>query len=255
MLPSSSPTDFDVQALIWNGEKSVRDDFPGLRGSAGRRILNALFAEEWRIVHVASHGQFNPLDSSRSGVVIDSDVYITPNIVRQLPVVPELVFVNCCYLGQLADSRTGPRDPNRLAASVARELMRIGVRAVVAAGWAVDDEPAGDFACAFYAELLAGRLLGEAVHAARRRVHQAPSCFDDVGCLPVLWRSEFPPARGRPLRRSRAPERRRARRRRRRRPAPLRQRRRPAPVRQRGRARPARANSPRARRQDRPSYL
>ncbi|MET1003827.1 MAG: CHAT domain-containing protein, partial [Acidimicrobiia bacterium] len=162
---------FDVKGLIWNDNASIRDDFPNLRGNPGRRILNALFAEEWRVIHVASHGQFDADDSSRSGAVIDKDVFFTANVARQLPVVPELVFLNCCHLGKQDDSLVGPRNPNRLAASVARELMRIGVRAVVAAGWAVDDQPAADFARHFYAELLDGSLLGDAVHIARRRIH------------------------------------------------------------------------------------
>jgi tetratricopeptide (TPR) repeat protein len=134
--------------------------------------MNALFAQEWQIVHIAAHGQFDSDEPSRSGVVIGPDMFITANVVRQLPVVPELVFLNCCHLGHVAESPTAPQNPHRLAASVARELMRIGVRAVVAAGWAVDDDPAAEFACRFYDELLEGRLLGDAVHAARRRVRE-----------------------------------------------------------------------------------
>ena len=71
---------FDVKGLIWNDNASIRDDFPNLRGNPGRRILNALFAEEWRVIHVASHGQFDADDSSRSGAVIDKDVFFTANV-------------------------------------------------------------------------------------------------------------------------------------------------------------------------------
>ena len=162
-----------LRALVWdeNGE-SVRDDFDQLEGPPGRRVLNALFAQEWQIVHIAAHGQFDVDDASRSGVVIGPDMFITANVVRQLPVVPELVFLNCCHLGHVAENATAPQNPHRLAASVARELMRIGVRAVVAAGWAVDDDPAAAFAAAFYDELLQGKLLGDAVYAARRLVRE-----------------------------------------------------------------------------------
>ena len=162
-----------VRALVWDEEgEAVRDDFDQLEGPPGRRASNALFAQEWQIVHIAAHGQFASDDPSRSGVVIGPEMFITANVVRQLPVVPELVFLNCCHLGQVGENATAPQNPHRLAASVARELMRIGVRAVVAAGWAVDDDPAAEFACTFYHELLEGRLLGDAVFAARRLVRE-----------------------------------------------------------------------------------
>ena len=54
-----------------------------------------------------------------------------------MEVVPDLVFLNCCHLAKI-DAR--PVAYNRLAYSVARELIEIGVRCVVAAGWAVDDD-------------------------------------------------------------------------------------------------------------------
>ena len=193
-----------LRALVWDEDgESVRDDFDQLEGPPGRRVLNALFAQEWQIVHIAAHGQFACDDPSRSGVVIGPEMFITANVVRQLPVVPELVFLNCCHLGQVGENATAPQNPHRLAASVARELMRIGVRAVVAAGWAVDDDPAAEFACTFYHELLEGRLLGDAVFAgAPARPREAPP-LDDLVCLPVLRRSVVPTARGAEPRRSR----------------------------------------------------
>ena len=51
--------------------------------------------------------------------------------------------------------------------------MRSGVGAVVAAGWAVHDTAARDFARVFYERMLDGQTLGEAVRAARLEVfHQ-----------------------------------------------------------------------------------
>ena len=50
---------------------------------------------------------------------------------------------------------------SRLAASISEELIRIGVRAVVAAGWAVDDQAARLFATEFYNEMLSGIGSGD----------------------------------------------------------------------------------------------
>ncbi|MEO8071162.1 MAG: tetratricopeptide repeat-containing protein, partial [Acidobacteriota bacterium] len=92
---------------------------------------------------------------------------------RKMTQVPELVFLNCCFIGQ-----TGPEEPpkspadteyNRLAASVSRELIEMGVRGVVAAGWAVRDDAALVFAQAFYDEMLRGETFGRALQFARRR--------------------------------------------------------------------------------------
>src|SRR5690606_828403 len=57
-----------------------------------------------------------------------------------------------------------------LAANLGMQFIRMGVRAVVAAGWAVDDAAALAFAEAFYGRMLAGEAFGEAVRAAREEV-------------------------------------------------------------------------------------
>jgi tetratricopeptide (TPR) repeat protein len=89
--------------------------------------------------------------------------------------VPELVFINCCHLGYIeaGDTRTPlerneRNDFNRLAANVATEFIRMGVRAVIAAGWAVVDTAAETFATTFYRRMLQGEPFGKAVKAARR---------------------------------------------------------------------------------------
>jgi hypothetical protein len=193
-------TTFSVEPLIWDESRRQLDldasgeSTPARSGSTpqspGQQVLDVLFAKDWRIVHIASHGRFDADDSSKSGAVIDERITLTGNVVRQLPVVPELVFLNCCHLGQITEGRTQTNHPNRLAASVARELMRIGVRAVVVAGWAVDDAPAEMFADIFYRQLLAGELLGTAVRHGRQQLYEkftdsmtwaAYQCYGDPG--------------------------------------------------------------------------
>lgn len=83
--------------------------------------------------------------------------------------VPELVFLNCCHLGQMDLGSQG----NLLAASISRELIDIGVRCVIVAGWAVNDQYARRFSQVFYEQLLLHRRpFGDAVYAARRAVWQ-----------------------------------------------------------------------------------
>jgi hypothetical protein len=86
------------------------------------------------------------------------------------------VFVNCCHLAafspdQLLDSDQrkpgGPYDRTLFASGVAEELIKIGVRCVVAAGWAVEDNPARVFAERFYDALMRRESFINAVALAR----------------------------------------------------------------------------------------
>jgi hypothetical protein len=174
---------FSVTSLIWDAGAYEGGASPDLdrdaSANSGRAVINALFRDDYRIVHVAAHGTVGD-DPADSGAVIGGGMFLTANVVRQLAVVPDIVFLNCCHLAKVGF--------NRLAAGVARQLLNIGVQVVVAAGWAVDDRAAEAFAAAFYESLLAGRDFGDAVGEARTAAHDKPSltwgayqCYGDPG--------------------------------------------------------------------------
>jgi hypothetical protein len=132
-------------------------------------VLAWLYRQPYRVLHISAHGVFDQrhVDGRRrSGVVLSDGLLITAAEIGAMEIVPEFVFLNCCHLGQL-DALV--RDGNKLAASVARELIQIGVRCVVVAGWAVNDELARLFGETLYGALLRERLpFGEAVFKARQ---------------------------------------------------------------------------------------
>jgi CHAT domain/Lecithin:cholesterol acyltransferase len=161
-----------------------------------QEVVSALFARPYKLLHLAGHGVYRylPQDTRNceacgqalsdtlvlqqtgapvTGMVIGDGVFLTPAEVQQMRRVPDLVFINCCYLGLV--EAPGPGTPPigqqrafpRLAANVATEFIRMGVRAVVAAGWAVDDAGAATFSTVFYDEMLKGHAFGEAVKLAR----------------------------------------------------------------------------------------
>lgn len=148
-------------------------------GADAHEIVSKLYEHPWRIVHIAGHGEPLKRDAAgrivSGGVVLSDDTYLGPNEIESMRIVPELVFVNCCHLAQSeADARLNPQyDRSTFAASLAQQLIRIGVRAVIAAGWAVDDAAANTFAAAFYASLLRGEPLIDAVGAARKAAFDA----------------------------------------------------------------------------------
>lgn len=139
-------------------------------------VLAKLYAKPWRILHISAHGVFDLPHADgrrRSGVLLSDGLLITAAEIMAMETVPELVFLNCCHLGQVDSGEDGPGS-NKLAASVAREMIAIGVRCVVVAGWAVNDESARRFGEVFYEQLLLRRQpFGDAVYSARKAVWKA----------------------------------------------------------------------------------
>jgi tetratricopeptide (TPR) repeat protein len=138
-------------------------------------ILNALYANDYRILHLAGHGVYEFGDSGQkiTGMVLGQSTFLTPVEINQMRVVPDLVFINCCYLGRIDEKSTALwRHRSNLAANVATQLIRMGVRAVIAAGWAVNDQAAQTFATEFYHALFSGQPFGRAVQQARNVVYE-----------------------------------------------------------------------------------
>jgi len=109
-------------------------------------------------------------DTPISAMVIGPRQFLTYRNIEQMSQVPELVFINCCHLGKI-DQASEPgvgRQPST-AASFAQKFIEIGVRAVVAAGWPVDDAAACTFAETFYREFIGGATFGDAVRSARKQ--------------------------------------------------------------------------------------
>jgi hypothetical protein len=180
----------------FNAEKHIRP------GSA--EVVTALYARPYRVLHLAGHGVYEypvqhdagceacgqtlPDDASQrhrdagkrvTGMVLGDGVFLTPVEVMQMRAVPELVFINCCHLGRIepGDERSSAdrnerNDYNRIAANIATEFIRMGVQAVVAAGWMVDDAAASVFATTFYEAMLRGDGFGDAVKQARWQAYE-----------------------------------------------------------------------------------
>ena len=156
----------------------ISDD-ASVAGPDARTVINTLFERDWRVVHIAGHGALAAADGAPGGVVLSNGTFLGPGEIKSMRVVPDLVFVNCCHLGASSNESvlaTGMPSPSvydraLFASGVARELIDIGVRCVIAAGWAVDDGAAKIFARTFYGELLKGRRFIDAVALARREAY------------------------------------------------------------------------------------
>ena len=176
-----------------------------------RQVIDTLYERSWRIVHIAGHGEPVHEKGDRGGVVLSNNTFLGATEVRAMRVVPELVFVNCCHLAAssrrsvLREPKYGFYDRAAFASGVAQSLIETGVRAVVAAGWAVDDMAASAFATTFYDGLLRGERFIDAVAQARVKAFTfdgntwaAYQCYGDPD-----WRLR---PRPRPTGQNRAPD-------------------------------------------------
>lgn len=139
-----------------------------------KAVFSALHDRPWRVLHLAAHGVFAHLVGTEriSGLVLNNGLFFRAEEAQQLRYVPDLVFINCCHLGQTRGDVGEAVAFHRLAANLATQFIKMGARAVIAAGWAVDDAAARTFATAFYQRMLNGRLYGDAVLEARRETFQ-----------------------------------------------------------------------------------
>ena len=176
-LPGAVQEASAVAALLIknNFDAALRND------ASSNEIVRALFAKPYRILHLAGHGVYQfPIGEKdlktgaqklATGMVIGKNTLLTPVEVKQMRWVPDLVFINCCFSG-MSKEEDARRDRHRLAANISTQLIEMGVRAVVAAGWEVDDDAAELFATIFYQRMLEGDPFGIAVLKAREKVYK-----------------------------------------------------------------------------------
>ena len=202
-------------ALVIGDTESGHSELPGAQREAGQvaQILTAggyvvrarirhkdpvdaatlvtdLFAQDYKVLHLAGHGIYDSAYPKRSGMVLGDGIFLTAGEIQKLRAIPDLVFLNCCHLGHL-DRKLSVNAPHKLAASIAEELIKLGVRGIVAAGWAVDDAAATTFAAEFYTEMLAGQTFGTAVHTARQKTYEQHGMTNTWGAYQCYGNPDF----------------------------------------------------------------
>ena len=128
-------------------------------------VMSRLFGRDYRVLLIsgnAVHRHLLPDGRRVSGFVLSDGVFLTALELQQMRAMPELVFLNGCHAGRaIPGSDDGPPEDMVLA------LLKAGVQAVVAPGWAVDDDGAAEFSETFFAALAEGQRFEDAVAAAR----------------------------------------------------------------------------------------
>ena len=177
-LPGAAEEARKVNDIISNNEFNVT-----LKINKGfAENIEAIFEQEYKMIHLAGHGYFkegkedekcNTFIAPEGGMVIGKGIFLTTKEINQMSQVPEFVFVNCCFLGKVdGTAETMMQQHYKLAANLGVQLIEMGVKAVIAAGWAVDDNSALLFSETFYKEMFDGATFSDAVLKARSE------CFD-----------------------------------------------------------------------------
>lgn len=184
----------EAEQVIMELRKSQYDVQALIQPSASR-VLMSLFERRYRIMHFAGHGVVdfcaNGSATKRSGMVIGPDAILTAGEILKLRNVPELVFINCCHLGNMENDASTRERRAELASGLATAFIEMGVRAVVAAGWAIDDRAARTFAQSFYEGMLKGRTFGDAILRARAETHAVHPSSNTWGAYQAYGDPEF----------------------------------------------------------------
>jgi hypothetical protein len=169
----------DALAALLTG-RGIRFDRLENRTATRDRILAALGAGTYDVLHFAGHASFDPDNPGRSGLVCHGQEILRGEDLEGLGHLPALVFCNACEAARVRKRGVGkapaPRpSPHRAfglrrSASVAEAFLAGGVANFLGTHWPVGDEAAAIFSHGLYESLVNGAALGEAVLRARKLV-------------------------------------------------------------------------------------
>lgn len=147
----------------------------------GLEIISHLFNHEYKVLHIAGHGTVSD-NPNETGIILDNGTFISPSVLNNMSRLPEFVFINCCYSGTIEPGKEKLYQQRySFAANIGTQLIRMGVHAVVVAGWPVNDGAALLFAETFYTLFLNGDTFGNAVKMARQ------ACWNKYGESNNTW--------------------------------------------------------------------
>jgi hypothetical protein len=101
-------------------------------GADACQVTATLVSGDWRIVHIAGHGE-PPLkigpkpqrpgdppqkDGPPRGVVLSDGLFLGPQLIQKMRPVPELVFVNCCHLAARNEGQLLSEDESLLGQAI-----------------------------------------------------------------------------------------------------------------------------------------
>ena len=175
------------------GQVMLENKFEGpvLINAKAEDIIVNMFSKTYKVMHFAAHGIYEKIESDceeyiQAGIILGDGIVLEPGTINQLSAIPEFIFVNCCYSGTIGEGESKYTEYKpKLAANIGTQLIRMGVKAVVVTGWAVDDAAAHTFAKELYEGLFEGYEFGTAVQRARKKcflLHRHTNTWGEYQC-------------------------------------------------------------------------
>jgi hypothetical protein len=181
-LPGAAAEGSALQELL--REHDVALDVLQGRQATRKRVLAALSAGTFDVLHFAGHAFFDARQPADGGLVCAGKEVLRGVDLAGLGTLPALVFCNACEAARVrkrgtaaARGRTPARQlgARRSMTGIAEAFLSGGVANFLGTHWPVGDDAASVFSRQLYETLLQGGALGEAVLAARQRTAALPS--------------------------------------------------------------------------------
>ncbi|MEO7970159.1 MAG: CHAT domain-containing protein [bacterium] len=142
------------------------------------KILALLLNETFDIVHYSGHARYDEDKPNRSGWVFSPKVTLSAREIFRARQVPRVVFANACFSAVTnRGQESSVEQTNQKLAGLAEAFFARGVQNYIGTGWAVDDAAALEFAQVFYTQAMNGKLLGDALADARRKIFNLGSTW------------------------------------------------------------------------------
>jgi CHAT domain-containing protein/tetratricopeptide (TPR) repeat protein len=154
-LPFTRKEALDILELVNPGERLSALDFDASRATATKAALN-----QYRYVHIASHGLLNSLHPELSGIVLSmvdragkpQDGFLQTTDVYNLSLNADLVVLSAC------ETALGQEVRGEGLVGLARAFMYAGAPRVVASLWTVPDVSTSELMTRFYRGMLVENL-------------------------------------------------------------------------------------------------
>jgi len=136
------------------------------------RVVKLLTQHRYQLIHFAGHGFFNKREPTLSGLLFDKKkkMMISADELERLLQGPAFIFFSACCAAAAEPETTQISFQGKFVQNLALAALKGGACGCLGPMWEIEDGTAGDFALAFYAQLLRGSGIGKAVWQARRRV-------------------------------------------------------------------------------------
>jgi hypothetical protein len=146
--------------------------------ATGSALTEKLRFERYNVIHFAGHASFDEQEPDQSGLLLDGGEMFLAQKIRRLLIGRPMVFLNACNSAQVRNQADAASDQGKPADSLktylqgaaeglAASFLYGGALGCIGSLWPVYDEPAAEFAIAFYRNVLDGHVIGEAVRMAR----------------------------------------------------------------------------------------